>query len=68
MSSSTRVFIGLLLGIFFGLALNAFSPDLVPSASAVAQPIGRLWLNALQMTIVPLVFCLQGRGHGDLSP
>jgi proton glutamate symport protein len=58
MSSSTRVFIGLLLGIFSGLALNAFSPDLVPSASAVAQPIGRLWLNALQMTIVPLVVSL----------
>jgi Na+/H+-dicarboxylate symporter len=58
MSSSTRVFIGLLLGIFSGLALNAFSPDLVPSASAVAQPIGRLWLNALQMTIVTLVVSL----------
>lgn len=58
MTTSTRVFIGLLLGIFSGLALNAFSPDLVPSASAVARPIGRLWLNALQMTIVPLVVSL----------
>ncbi len=58
MTSSTRVFIGLLLGIFSGLALNAFSPELVPTASSVAQPIGRLWLNALQMTIVPLVVSL----------
>jgi Na+/H+-dicarboxylate symporter len=58
MTSSLRVFTGLLLGIFSGLTLNAVSPDLVPAASAIAQPIGKLWLNALQMTIVPLVVSL----------
>ncbi|MCP4029200.1 MAG: dicarboxylate/amino acid:cation symporter, partial [Sphingomonas sp.] len=30
----------------------------VPGATAVAQPIGAAWLNALQMTVIPLVFSL----------
>lgn len=58
MTSSTRVFSGLILGVFTGILLSKFMPDLVPQASAIAQPIGRLWLNALQMTIVPLVVSL----------
>lgn len=58
MSSSARVFIGLLLGVVTGLLLSHFTPDWVPKISAVAQPIGKLWLNALQMTIVPLVASL----------
>ena len=28
------------------------------TAAAIAQPIGKLWLSALQMTVVPLVFAL----------
>ena len=58
MNSSTRVFTGLILGVFTGILLSRFMPDTVPQASAIAQPIGRLWLNALQMTIVPLVASL----------
>ena len=58
MSSSLRVFVGLLLGVLTGLLLSAFAPEYVPKASAIAQPIGKLWLNALQMTIVPLVASL----------
>ena len=58
MSSSTRVFIGLLLGVVVGLLLGNFAPDWVPKARSIAQPIGKLWLNALQMTIVPLVASL----------
>jgi proton glutamate symport protein len=58
MTSSTRVFTGLILGVFTGILLSKFMPDTVPQASAIAQPIGRLWLNALQMTIVPLVASL----------
>lgn len=58
MTSSTRVFLGLILGVFTGILLSEFMPDAVPQATAIAQPIGRLWLNALQMTIVPLVASL----------
>lgn len=58
MSPSSRVFTGLLGGIIAGLLLSRFLPDAVPQISAIAQPIGKLWLNALQMTIVPLVVSL----------
>ncbi len=58
MTSSTRVFIGLLGGVIVGLLLSQFLPNAVPQVSAIAQPIGKLWLNALQMTIVPLVVSL----------
>lgn len=58
MTSSTRVFIGLLGGVLVGLLLSQFLPNAVVQVSAIAQPIGKLWLNALQMTIVPLVVSL----------
>ncbi len=58
MSASTRVFIGLLGGVLVGLLLSQFLPSAVVQISAIAQPIGKLWLNALQMTIVPLVVSL----------
>ena len=57
-SPATRVFAGLVLGILSGLMLGKLMPDSVASVSAVAQPVGKLWLNALQMSIVPLVVSL----------
>ena len=58
MSAAGRVFLGLLLGAVLGLVLDAFAPAAAQQAAAIAQPVGRLWLNALQMTIVPLVMGL----------
>lgn len=58
MSASTRVFLGLILGLITGTLLNRFAPDSVPAIAGIAQPVGRLWLNALQMSIVPLVASL----------
>ena len=57
-SPATRVFTGLVLGILTGLSLSRFAPESVTTISSVAQPIGKLWLNALQMCIVPLVVSL----------
>ena len=57
-SPATRVFTGLVLGILTGLSLSRFAPESVTAISSVAQPIGKLWLNALQMCIVPLVVSL----------
>ncbi len=58
MSPSTRILIGLVAGVASGIALAAFAPAAVEPAAIIAQPIGQAWLNALQMTIVPLVFSL----------
>jgi Na+/H+-dicarboxylate symporter len=58
MSMTTRVLLGLALGAVTGLLLAMFDPALAAKVASVVQPIGRLWLNALQMTVVPLVFAL----------
>jgi Na+/H+-dicarboxylate symporter len=49
-------FAGLAAGLVLGVLLQG-STDL-PSLLAVAEPIGALWLKALQMTILPLVSAL----------
>ncbi|MBT2115783.1 cation:dicarboxylase symporter family transporter [Dyella sp. LX-66] len=58
MSPTARVLAGLAAGAALGLALDAMSPELAVRVADVAQPLGRLWLNALQMTVVPLVLAL----------
>ena len=58
MSASTRILAALVLGLAGGVALGAFAPHTVPGTIALAEPIGKAWLNALQMTIVPLVVSL----------
>lgn len=58
MSSAARVFLGLLLGAVVGLVLAASAPALALQAASIAKPVGTIWLNALQMTIVPLVMGL----------
>jgi Na+/H+-dicarboxylate symporter len=44
---------GLATGLALGLALRGSAAE--NAALAIAQPIGTLWLRALQMTILPLV-------------
>lgn len=58
MTSATRVLLGLILGAVIGLLLGHYNAATATTVSAVLQPLGRLWLNALQMTIVPLVVSL----------
>ena len=45
------------LALIAGLAAGALLPGLGggPVALAIAEPIGNLWLQALQMTIIPLI-------------
>lgn len=58
MSNSSRVLLGLLLGAALGLGLASVDTTAALALASAVQPIGRLWLNALQMTIVPLVVSL----------
>ncbi|WNL46873.1 dicarboxylate/amino acid:cation symporter [Dyella sp. BiH032] len=58
MSPTARVLTGLAAGALLGLALDAIHPDVAVRVADIAQPLGRLWLNALQMTVVPLVLAL----------
>ncbi|HMM67000.1 MAG TPA: dicarboxylate/amino acid:cation symporter [Dokdonella sp.] len=58
MSMTARILTGLASGALVGLLLAWFDPQWADRAALIAQPIGRLWLNALQMTVVPLVLAL----------
>jgi len=67
MSPTARVLAGLLSGAALGIALTALQPALAREVAGVAQPIGNLWLNALQMTVVPLVVALVVLGVASTS-
>src|SRR6187455_1868745 len=55
MSLTTRVLIALVVGIAGGVAIaSSGSPRLVQAALAI-EPLGTLWINAIRMTVIPLV-------------
>src|SRR5690606_16944469 len=58
MSATARILTGLAAGARLGLLLAWFDPALGARVADVVQPFGKLWLNALQMTVVPLVLAL----------
>jgi Na+/H+-dicarboxylate symporter len=58
MTSTQRILLGLALGAAAGIALAHWTPDAAVRVADAVQPLGRLWLSALQMTVVPLVLSL----------
>ena len=58
MSQTTRVMAGLVAGIVIGILLAWADQPLALRIADIVQPFGTLWLNALQMTVVPLVLAL----------
>ena len=58
MSAPTRILLALVLGLGAGIAAVAAGGTWVETSIEIFEPIGNLWLNALRMTIVPLVVAL----------
>ena len=58
MSQPVRVLLALVLGLALGIVSASSGGAWVDGAISVAEPIGTAWLNALRMTIVPLVTSL----------
>ena len=60
MALHTKILIGLLVGVFGGLAINwtlgGSNPNVVWFVENFTRPIGQLFLNLLLMIVVPLVF------------
>jgi proton glutamate symport protein len=56
--SPLAIFIALIGGLSAGIALAGLAPERVDAITAFVDPIGALWLRALQMTIIPLVVAL----------
>lgn len=53
-----RVVIGLIAGLIVGSFLGAWAGDFASRVVSILNPIGQLWVNAIRMTIVPLVVSL----------
>lgn len=55
MTLTTRVLIGLVAGLAGGLLLAGAPPAITAAVLAVAEPVGAIFINAIRMTVIPLV-------------
>jgi proton glutamate symport protein len=58
MSSTTRVLLALIAGLIVGTAIAALDVPALRTVAAVMEPVGTIWVRALQMTLIPLVLSL----------
>jgi len=54
-SLSTRVLLALIAGIGIGLVLSAADPAITRVVISAVEPVGALFVNAIRMTVIPLV-------------
>src|SRR5262245_45847493 len=58
MNENTRVLVALGAGLLGGILIAASgSPALLRAADAIV-PVGTIWINAIRMTVIPLVMSL----------
>lgn len=67
MSLSLWVLVALLAGLFAGAAAQAWGLPGGEGTAEVIAAVGSLWLNALKMTIIPLVFSLLVTGIASIA-
>ena len=58
LSSTARVLIGLVGGLIGGIVLSILDSAVLDGMPAIAEPVGTLWVNAIRMTVVPLIVSL----------
>ncbi len=58
MKSAWIILSALVVGMLLGLAVEGLMPGAGTASLPYVEPIGILWLNALKMTIIPLVVAL----------
>jgi len=58
MNLATRVLLGLLVGLAAGIALAPADAGWSATVLAWVEPIGALWVNAIRMTVIPLLVSL----------
>jgi len=66
-SLSVRVVIALAAGLALGAAAAAFGGEGVRRAIELVEAFGALWLNALRMTVVPLIFAVMVTGIAGVA-
>lgn len=68
MSVGTRALVGLAAGLAVGFAITAAARPALVEVGAAVEVVGRLWINAILMTILPLVIAklvVSIAGHDD---
>lgn len=58
MSLTLQVITAVVLGFGAGLVVRAYPVPLLVTLSGIVEPIGILWVNAIRMTVIPLVVSL----------
>ena len=66
-SLSVRVVIALLVGLAAGAAAAAFGGETAKHAIEMVEAVGALWLNALRMTVAPLIFAVMVTGIAGVA-
>ncbi len=67
MKESTRVLLALAIGVAGGIAIAASGNASLLRAADFIAPIGTLWVNAIRMTVIPLVVSLLITGVASAS-
>jgi proton glutamate symport protein len=67
MSLTVRVLVALVLGLAAGLIVLAHPTPALLKLVSVVEPVGILWVNAIRMTVVPLVVSLLITGVASCS-
>lgn len=65
--SGVWVIVGLAAGIAGGAAVDAYGDASLTDAARLVQAVGGLWLNALRMTVAPLVAALLVTGVASIA-
>ena len=55
MSLTARVLLALVAGLALGIAAAAAGSDTLLGVARSLEPVGTLWINAIRMTVIPLV-------------
>lgn len=58
MSLTARVLLGLVLGLALGIALAPAETGVAATVVTWVEPVGGLWVNAIRMTVIPLIVSL----------
>lgn len=67
MKESTRVLVALAIAVLLGIAIAASGSASLIHAADFVSPIGTLWVNAIRMTVIPLVISLLITGVASVS-
>jgi Na+/H+-dicarboxylate symporter len=65
MTRTQSILLSLALGVLAGIGVRALGNTTLTALAAAIQPIGQMWVRALQMTLIPLIFAMVSHGVAE---